>query len=189
MSDGSTYFKHPLALVESDQVGAGTRVWAWAHVMRGARIGAGCNIGEHCFIEDGVEIGDSVVVKNGIAIYAGVRIEDGAFIGPNAVFTNDLAPRAGYPKPLALTVVRRGASVGANVTILANTVIGEFASVGAGSVVTRDVPPHALVVGVPARQRGWVCRCGRKLRERDGDWGCECGEAYALEGGRLAARA
>jgi acetyltransferase-like isoleucine patch superfamily enzyme len=157
--------------------------------MRGARIGANCNIGEHCFIEDGVEIGDEVVIKNGIAVYAGVRIEDGAFIGPNAVFTNEIAPRSGYPKPRAPTVVRRGASIGANATIVANTEIGAYASVGAGTVVTRDVPPHALVYGIPARQRGWVCVCGERLHRHDGLWRCECGRAYDVTDGQLVARA
>jgi len=188
MTGTQAYFRHPLAVVESDQVGESTRIWAWTHVMRGARIGARCNIGEHCFIEDGVEIGSDVVVKNGIAIYAGVTIEDRAFIGPNAVFTNDRAPRSGFPKSVASTIVRRGASIGANATIVAGIVIGEFASIGAGSVVTRDVLPHALVVGVPARLQGWVCRCGRRLKPEGVEWHCECGMHYNLTGNSLTAR-
>ncbi|MCL5283506.1 MAG: N-acetyltransferase [Armatimonadetes bacterium] len=168
---------HPTALVESDEIGEGTRIWAFAHVMRGARIGLNCNIGDHVFIEEGVTIGDNVTVKNGVCIWTGVEIGNGVFIGPNAVFTNDLYPRSPrLPAAkdryetgdwLKRTHIREGTSIGANATIIPNVVLGAYSMIGAGSVVTQDVPDFAMVVGVPARQRGWVCFCGYPLETRD----------------------
>lgn len=170
---GDAVFKHPLALVESGEVGPGTRVWAWAHVMAGARIGADCNIGEHCFIESGAQLGDRVTVKNGVAVWDGVVAEDDVFLGPNAVLTNDLRPRSKvYRAALQPTLLKRGASVGANATILCGVTVGEHAMIGAGSVVTRSVPPHALVVGNPARIVGRVCTCGARLKGRDASTLC-----------------
>ena len=151
MSEGNV-FVHENALLESDQVGDGTRVWAFAHVLPGARIGTDCNICDHTFIENDVVIGDRVTIKPGVQLWDGIRIEDDVFVGPNATFTNDPAPRSKqhldeYP----VTVVRRGASIGANATILPGLTIGQYAMVGAGAVVTRSVPPYAVVVGNPAR--------------------------------------
>ena len=180
---------HPLAFCESEDVGEGTRVWAFAHVMHGARIGARCNLGEGVFVESGVTIGNDVAVKNGVALYDGVMLEDDVFIGPNAVFTNDLRPRSGaYRKPaekFLATRVARGASIGANATIVCGVSIGSYAMVGAGAVVTHDVPPHALVVGVPARATGWVCACGEKLAIKGPVFVCECGRHWtpAADGG------
>jgi UDP-2-acetamido-3-amino-2,3-dideoxy-glucuronate N-acetyltransferase len=151
------FFKHSHALVESDKIGVNTRVWAFAHVLPGAVIGEECNICDHVFIENDVTIGNRVTIKSGVQVWDGVTLEDDVFVGPNATFTNDLYPRSKqYPEEFARTVVRRGASIGANATVLAGIVIGKNAMVGAGAVVTRDVPPNAIVVGNPARIQGYV---------------------------------
>jgi acetyltransferase-like isoleucine patch superfamily enzyme len=153
----STFFKHPQALVESTAIGDGTRIWAFAHVLPGATIGKECNICDHVFIENDVVLGDRVTIKCGVQLWDGLRVEDDVFIGPNATFTNDPMPRSKqhlteYPE----TRVRRGASIGANATILPGIVIGQHAIVGAGSVVTNSVPPHAIVQGNPARIMRYV---------------------------------
>lgn len=147
---------HPQGLCESAEVGDGTRVWAFAHVLPGARIGRDCNICDHVFIEGDVVIGDRVTVKSGVQLWDGLRVEDDVFIGPNASFTNDRFPRSRRkPSAFAVTTVCRGASIGANATILPGLIIGRSAMVGAGAVVTRNVPPHAIVVGNPARIVGY----------------------------------
>ncbi len=151
------YFKHPQALVESDQVGADTRVWAFAHILPGARIGAECNICDQTFIENDVIVGNRVTIKSGVQLWDGVVLEDDVFVGPNATFTNDRYPRNRphldeYPR----TLVRKGASIGANATILPGIVVGMNAMVGAGAVVTKNVPPNAVVAGNPARITGYV---------------------------------
>jgi acetyltransferase-like isoleucine patch superfamily enzyme len=158
-----------MALVDGS-IGAGTAVWAFAHVQAGATVGVDCNVGEHCFIESGAVVGDRCTVKNGVAIWRGVTLEEGVFVGPGVVFTNDLRPRsprmphvsARYEDDrwLVPTTVERGATIGAGAMILAGVVIGSFAMVGLGAVVTRDVPAHALVVGNPVRTVGFVCECG-----------------------------
>jgi UDP-2-acetamido-3-amino-2,3-dideoxy-glucuronate N-acetyltransferase len=184
MAMDPSVFVHELALCESDDVGPRTHIWAFAHVLAGARIGADCNVGDHAFVEGGVVVGDAVKIKNGVQLWSGVTVEDEVFLGPGAVFTNDASPRAPYPKGPAgwrATVVRRGASVGANATVLSGLTIGCWAMVGAGSVVTGDVTAHAVVVGNPARQTGWACRCGRILP--DGLACAACGRAYRLAGG------
>jgi UDP-2-acetamido-3-amino-2,3-dideoxy-glucuronate N-acetyltransferase len=149
-------FIHERALCESAKVGSGTRVWAFAHVLPGARIGEDCNICDGVFVEDDVVIGDRVTVKCGVQLWNGVTLEDDAFVGPNATFTNDLFPRSRQWIESARTIVRTGASIGANATILPGIEIGRGAMVGAGAVVTRSVPPHAIVVGNPARIHGYV---------------------------------
>ena len=181
-------FKHPLSLVESDEIGPGTRIWAWAHVMKGARLGADCNVGEHCFIETGAVLGDRVTVKNGVAVWSGVTAEDDVFFGPNAVLTNDLRPRSKvYHESVERTLLRQGASIGANATLLCGITIGENAMIGAGAVVTKDVPPHALVVGNPGRLVGHVCRCGGRLTRKGRKGRCEaCRIEYTFSGRRLA---
>jgi UDP-2-acetamido-3-amino-2,3-dideoxy-glucuronate N-acetyltransferase len=180
---------HRRALVESDAVGAGTRVWAFAHVMKGARVRARCNLGEGVFVEAGVVIGDDVTVKNGVALYAGVTVGDEAFLGPHAVFTNDLRPRSGRfkrpPSKLAPTRIGRGATVGANATVVCGHDVGSYAMIAAGAVVTADVPPYALVAGVPARRIGFVCACGEPLRR---NLLCSCGRRYRRAGAGLEPR-
>ena len=184
MSRPRDVFVHRWGLCESTSIGTGTKIWAFAHVMNGARVGADCNICDHVFIEAGAIVGDRVTIKNAVLLWDKVIVEDDVFLGPNAVFTNDLVPRSGFRKDRALflpTVVRRGATIGANATIVCGVTIGELAFVGAGAVVTTDVPTHALVVGNPARRVGWVCSCGRRLRQ---DWACPCGRTFEPDGAR-----
>jgi UDP-2-acetamido-3-amino-2,3-dideoxy-glucuronate N-acetyltransferase len=174
---------HKLAVVESVVVGKGTRVWAFAHVMKGARVGARCNLGEGVFVESGVVLGDDVTVKNGVALYEGVTVDDEAFLGPHAVFTNDLRPRSGRfkrpPSKFAPTHVGRGATVGANATVVCGHDIGAYAMIAAGAVVTKDVPAYALVAGVPARRIGFVCACGETLPR---SLRCACDRRYRRSG-------
>ena len=144
-------FVHDRALVESDSIGPGTRIWAFAHVMAGAVIGADCNVCDHTYVEGGVVIGDRVTLKSGVFLWDGVCIEDDVFIGPQATFTNDAMPRSRQPFTLGRTTIRAGASIGAGAVILPGLTIGERAMVGAGAVVTKDVPPDVVVVGNPAR--------------------------------------
>jgi len=173
------FFAHPQSLVETQDVGSGTRIWAFAHVMKGVRLGANCNVGEHCYLESGVVVGDDVVIKNGVALWEGVTVEDRAFLGPNCVFTNDLFPRSKVFAERMRTCVREGASIGANATILCGIEIGRYSLVGAGSVVTRSVPDFGLVAGNPARLRGYVCRCGEKLNfSGEEQMNCICGLTY-----------
>lgn len=159
-------FVHERALCESESVGPETRIWAFAHVMEGAVVGAGCNICDHAFIESGAVLGNRVVVKNNVLVWDKVTVEDDVFLGPNAVLTNDFNPRAAFknaPEEFRPTLIREGASVGANATVVCGVTLGRGCFVGAGSVVIRDVPDYALVVGNPARQIGWMCACGEKL--------------------------
>jgi UDP-2-acetamido-3-amino-2,3-dideoxy-glucuronate N-acetyltransferase len=185
LSRDDSVYVHPTALCESDEVGARTRVWAFAHIMPGAIVGADCNICDHVFIETGARLGDKVTVKNNVLLWDKVTVEEEVFLGPNAVFTNDLSPRVGFkksPDQFVPTLVRKGASIGANATIVCGITIGELAMVGAGAVVTHDVPPHALVAGNPARRIGWVCTCGERL---GGDLTGTCGRKFAHAGDGL----
>jgi UDP-2-acetamido-3-amino-2,3-dideoxy-glucuronate N-acetyltransferase len=161
-----TYFAHPQALVEARDIGPGTRIWAFAHVMPGARVGMGCNICEHAFIETGAILGNNVTVKNGVAVWQGVTIEDNVFLGPNCVLTNDYNPRAYIKKTgaeLQTTLIRANATVGANATVVCGITIGRYAFIGAGTVVLRPVLDFALMVGNPARHIGWMCLCANSL--------------------------
>jgi UDP-2-acetamido-3-amino-2,3-dideoxy-glucuronate N-acetyltransferase len=190
-------FIHPAAIVETKDIGSGTRVWAFTHVLCGARIGADCNIGGHCYVESSVTIGDAVTVKNGVSVWDGVTLEDGVFVGPAVVFTNDRRPRSARNPEVAhryasdewleRTVVCRGATVGAGAIILPGLTIGEFAFVAAGSLVTRDVPAYELVRGVPARPAAWVCRCGAELEFVRGEGECaDCGMEFQRIGEAVA---
>lgn len=154
---------HSLALVESTSVGAGTRIWAWTHVLPQARIGRNCNIGEHCFIENQVVVGDDCTIKNGVALWNGVTLEDHVFVGPGVVFTNDKYPRSRQTWKLQPTVIRRWATLGAGSVLLCGIEIGSFALVAAGAVVTTSVPPFALIKGNPGQLTGYVCACARLL--------------------------
>lgn len=160
-------FIHPTAVVEEGaEIGEGTRIWHFAHVRKGAKIGKGCNIGKDVYIDVDVEIGDKVKIQNGVSVYRGVKLEDEVFVGPYAVFTNDKYPRAfSQDWKVVPTLVKRGASIGANATIVCGVIIGRYAMVAAGSVVTKDVPDHGLVMGNPAKLVGFVCYCGRPLKE------------------------
>ncbi len=178
-----TYFAHPKALIdEGVAIGRGTRIWAFAHVVGGAVLGEDCNICDHTFIEGGVRIGNRVTVKCGVFLWDGLTLEDDVFIGPSAVFTNDNRPRSkrhltAYPQ----TVLKQGCTLGASSIALPGITIGRWAMVGAGAIVTHDVPDYALMVGSPARWRAWVCRCGEKLLPTSGRrLGCACGRAYEL---------
>lgn len=170
-------FIHDKAMCESQSIGVGTRIWAFCHVMATAVVGEDCNLGEGVFIEGGVVIGNRCTIKNSVAIWDRVQIMDDVFIGPSAVFTNDLRPRAFVKlkrEQLRPTVVEMGATLGANCTVVCGVKIGAFAMVGSGTVVNRDIPAHALVVGNPARQIGRVCFCGTKLDKADYCAACRC---------------
>lgn len=174
-------FVHPRGLCESSDVGEGTRVWAFAHVLEGAKIGRDCNICDGAFVEDQVVLGDNVTVKNNVLVFNGVTCEDNVFLGPNVVFTNDMRPRAHQKlgsDQLLPTRVCEGATLGAGAVVVCGTTIGRNAFVGAGTVVTRDVPAHAFVVGNPGVRKGWVCRCAARLGD---DLTCpECGARHKL---------
>jgi acetyltransferase-like isoleucine patch superfamily enzyme/dTDP-4-dehydrorhamnose 3,5-epimerase-like enzyme len=151
------FFVHPNAIVESNQIGRNTRIWAFVHILPGAIVGEDCNLCDQVFIENDVVVGNRVTIKSGVQLWDGITLEDDVFIGPNATFTNDSFPRSKqYPESFARTVVRKGASIGANATILPGLTIGQCAMIGAGTVVTKDIPPFAIVVGNPARIIGYV---------------------------------
>ena len=169
MSQNQSYYAHPTAIVESQDIGEGTRIWHFAHVRSGAKIGNNCNIGKSVYIDIGAEIGSNVKIQNFVSVYRGVTIEDDVFVGPSATFTNDLYPRAFIwdEDHVSATRICRGASIGANATIVSGITVGEYAMIGAGSVVAEDVPPFGLVLGNPGRLRGYVCCCGRRLEEKE----------------------
>ena len=170
---------HPSADVQTSAIGEGTRIWQFCVVLENARIGSDCTICSHVFIENDVSLGNRVTVKGGVQLWDGITVEDDVFIGPNASFVNDRHPRS-QPASWSLerTLLRRGASIGANATILPVTV-GEWSTIAAGSVATRDVPAYALIVGNPGRVVGWVCQCGLRLEFGSGKSACcSCGKSY-----------
>ncbi len=175
-------FAHESATVEAGAVvGPGTRIWHQSHVRADSRIGAGCTIGFCVYVDTGVEIGDRCKIQNHVSVYRGVVLEDDVFVGPGATFTNDRYPRANAPEwELVTTFVRRGASIGARATVVCGVEVGRWSMVAAGAVVTADVPAHALVAGTPARQRAWVCKCGRPLARLGAPLPERCGSCGAL---------
>ena len=167
------------------EIGAGTRIWHFSHVLANARIGKNCSLGQNVTVERGVAIGDGCKIQNNVSLYTGVTLEDFVFCGPSIVFTNVLHPRAEVSRKneYAPTLVKRGATLGANATIVCGRVVGEYAFVGAGAVVNRDVKPYALMVGTPARQVGWACRCGETLPKGRGELSCgRCTNVYRIAG-------
>lgn len=183
------YFVHESSFVDEGAViGDGTRIWHFCHVMGGAEIGERCNLGQNVVVMPDARLGNNVKVQNNVSIYQGVILEDDTFCGPSCVFTNIQTPRSHVSRreEYVETLVRRGATIGANATIVCGVTLGEFALIGAGAVVTKDVPAHALIVGVPGRQAGWVCQCGVPLMLIDGAGGCRrCGASYRESNGRL----
>jgi UDP-2-acetamido-3-amino-2,3-dideoxy-glucuronate N-acetyltransferase len=186
MSSATDFFVHETAVVDQPcEIGPGAKVWHFCHLMAGCRVGAGTSLGQNVFVAGSAVLGQGVKVQNNVSIYDGVTVEDDAFLGPSMVFTNVSTPRSAVSRQDAYepTLVRRGATIGANATIVCGNSIGAFAFVGAGAVVTADVPDHALVVGNPARRAGWMCRCGARL---PADLACaECGDRYREEGEML----
>lgn len=174
------YFVHESSYIDENvEIGSGTKVWHFCHIQTGAVIGKNCSFGQNVNISNHVKIGNYVKVQNNVSLYEGVELEDYVFCGPSCVFTNDLTPRAKYPKGNAdykKTLLRQGATIGANATIVCGHTIGQWAMVAAGAVVTKDVSDYALMTGVPARQTGWVCECGKILKK---DLSCDsCGRQY-----------
>jgi acetyltransferase-like isoleucine patch superfamily enzyme len=181
---------HPTALVATKAIGEGTRIWAFVNILAGARIGRDCNICDRCFIENDVVVGDRVTVKCGVSLYDGLVLEDGVFVGPDVTIANDPRPRSGrHPAEYPRTHVREGASLGAGAILLPGVTVGRFALVGAGALVTRDVPDFALTYGSPARVHGHVCRCAETLRFERGrasekvaaEAACACGRRYVRD--------
>lgn len=179
-----SFTAHPSAIVdEGAQIGEGTRIWHWVHVSAGAKIGRACSFGQNVFVANDVVIGNNVKVQNNVSIYDAVTLEDDVFCGPSMVFTNVMNPRSAVSRKheYRRTVVRRGATIGANATVVCGHEIGEYAFVGAGAVVTRDVAPFALVVGAPGRRIGWMCMCGERLPETVGKCTCNaCASSYDI---------
>lgn len=187
----SEYYAHPTAVIdEACEIGPGTKIWHFSHIMSGCKIGAQCNLGQNVVVSPGVVLGNQVKVQNNVSIYTGVICEDDVFLGPSMVFTNVINPRSAVNRKseYARTLVKKGATIGANATIVCGHDIGAFAFIGAGAVVTRDVPDYALVIGNPARQTGWMSAYGHKLKfNTEGIAVCpESGERYELKNGKVS---
>lgn len=178
----TNFFVHPSSYIdEGVAIGENTKIWHFSHIQKGAKIGKNCSFGQNVNISNNVIIGDYVKVQNNVSIYEGVELEDYVFCGPSCVFTNDLTPRSRYPKGSVgykKTLIKHDASIGANSTIVCGHTVGEYALIAAGAVVTKDVPAHALMAGIPAKQIGWVCNCGNVL---DKDFNCSCGKKFKIE--------
>lgn len=182
-------FIHESAYVdEGVQIGNGTKIWHFCHIMGGAVIGERSSLGQNVVVMNGTRIGNNVKIQNNVSVYEGVTLEDDVFCGPSMVFTNVINPRSHVSRKdeYRPTVVRRGASIGANATVICGSTLGEYSFIGAGAVVSRDVPAYALMVGVPARQIGWMCECGERLRSGDAPVCTVCGKSYILSDGRLS---
>lgn len=191
MSNSSQYQVHESSYIDDGvEIGSGTCIWHFCHVLKGSRIGERCRIGQNVVVGPNARIGDNVKIQNNVSIYEGVVLEDDVFCGPSMVFTNVLTPRSAVPRNRSEdcreTRVKRGASIGANATIVCGVTIGEYALIGAGAVVTKDVKPYALVYGNPARQHGWACYCGQPLSLSGARGECgECGRQYYAAGDQL----
>ena len=189
MTDPKGYFAHASAYIDDGAViGEGSKIWHFSHVMPGAVIGARCNLGQNVVVMPRTRIGDNVKVQNNVSIYEGVTLEDDVFCGPSCVFTNVMNPRSHVSRKAEYrpTLVRRGASIGANATVVCGVTIGEYAFIGSGAVITQDVLPFALMVGVPARRVGWMCQCGVRLRFSGGEGRCgACGWSYIERDGHV----
>jgi UDP-2-acetamido-3-amino-2,3-dideoxy-glucuronate N-acetyltransferase len=174
-----SYFIHEKSIVDSESIGCDTKIWEFVHVLPKAVIGANCNICSHCFIENDVIIGDNVTIKCGVYVWDGILIKDNVFIGPNVTFTNDLKPRSKHhPLKFEITIIEEGASIGANVTIIAGNTIGSKSMIGAGAVVTKNIPNNTLWYGNPAKFKAYICNCGEEL---DASLSCEkCGKKYII---------
>lgn len=184
------YFAHETAVIdEGCDIGEGTKIWHFSHIMPNCKLGKGCNVGQNVVISPEVVLGDNVKVQNNVSIYTGVICEDDVFLGPSMVFTNVINPRSAVNRrgQYSKTTVRKGASIGANATIVCGNDIGEYAFIGAGAVVTKEVPPYALVVGNPSKQIGWISEYGHRLDfDKDGKAHCsESGERYSFENGQV----
>jgi UDP-2-acetamido-3-amino-2,3-dideoxy-glucuronate N-acetyltransferase len=183
------YFVHESSYVDDGaRIGEGTKIWHFCHILPGAVIGERCNLGQNVVVMSGVRLGNNVKVQNNVSIYEGVVLEDDVFCGPSCVFTNVVNPRSHVSRKseFQATLVRRGASIGANATIVCGVTLGEYSFVGAGAVVRSDVPAYALMVGVPARRVGWMCQCGIRLQLKDGTAACgACGATYREAEGSL----
>ena len=179
------YFVHESAYVdELASIGKGTKIWHFSHIMKGAKIGKDCRIGQNVMIGPEVRIGDKVKIQNNVSVYKGVTLEDEVFCGPSCVFTNVFNPRSAIPRmdELRLTLVKKGATIGANATIICGNNIGRYAFIGAGAVVTKNVPDYALVYGNRARLKGWICECGQRLNSKEDEARCEaCNRRYRME--------
>lgn len=173
------YYVHPSSYIDDGaEIGRGTKIWHFSHIMPGAILGLNCNLGQNVFVGRDVKIGSNVKIQNNVSVYEGVTLEDDVFCGPSCVFTNVKTPRSAYPrnKPgdYTTTLVKKGATIGANATIICGITIGEYALIGAGAVVTKDVLPNAVMTGSPARQTGWVCRCGCLFEDKEQLIHCNC---------------
>lgn len=182
----ANYWKHQTAIVADNAViGENTRIWQFCNILEDARIGSNCNLGQNVFVENGVIVGNNVKIKNNVALYTGIECEDDVFLGPSCVFTNVINPRSFIERKSEFkkTIIKKGATVGANATIICGHTIGRYALIGAGSVITTDVEDYALMVGNPARQIGYVCECGGKLVEtKDGEFVCrDCRKTYVSD--------
>ena len=183
------FFVHPSSFVdEGARIGAGTKIWHFCHILPGAVIGERCNLGQNVVVMGGTRVGNNVKIQNNVSIYEGVTLEDDVFCGPSCVFTNVMNPRSHVSRKHEYkpTLVRRGSSIGANATVVCGVTLGEYSFIGAGAVVTSDVLPYGLMVGVPARRIGWMCQCGERLAVAAGRAVCAvCGSKYEESGGKL----
>ena len=181
------YYAHPTAVLDqTSMIGSGTKIWHFCHIMKDSQIGEGCTLGQNVFVANDVKIGNNVKIQNNVSLFTGVTVEDDVFLGPSMVFTNVINPRSHVSRKeeFRKTLVRKGASIGANATILCGVTLGNFCFVGAGSVVTKDVPSYALIYGNPARHAGWMCQCGGRIRFSVSATTSECdicGESYKLD--------